>query len=180
MKPIEVTILQGIGIPIYEGYGLTETSPAVSVNFVDNAKIGTVGKPIPGVEVKISADGEILVKGKNVMKGYYNQPILTKEVIDTDNFFHTGDLGEIDADGYLKITGRKKELFKTSGGKYINPVVLEGVFQNSRFIQTVMIVGENYKFPSALIVPDFENVRTHLQKNSLLEKEDLIKDADVQ
>jgi long-chain acyl-CoA synthetase len=139
-----------------EGYGLTETSPVVAVNSQKTGvRIGTVGKPLFNVQVKIADDGEILVKGPNVMMGYYNLPEKTKEVIDEDGWLHTGDIGELSADGFLKITDRKKEIFKTSGGKYIAPQLMENKFKESRFIEQIMIVGENEKMPAAIIQPDF-------------------------
>jgi len=145
------------GIHILEGYGLTETSPVVSVcDFRENGiKFGTVGPVIDGTEVKIAEDGEILVKGPGVMLGYYKEPEMTKESIDGDGWFHTGDLGHIEPEGQLKITGRKKELFKTSFGKYVSPQPIEEKFKESLFIDQIMVVGENQKFPGALIVPDF-------------------------
>ena len=127
-------------------------------------RFGTVGKPITGVEVKIAADGEILCKGDNVMQGYYNLPDQTQEVIDAGGWFHTGDIGEIDADGFLKITDRKKEIFKTSGGKYVAPQVMENAFKASRFIEQIIVVGENQKFPAALIVPCFEFVQNWIKE----------------
>jgi long-chain acyl-CoA synthetase len=144
-------------IPVMEGYGLTETSPVISVNQVDGGgwRIGCVGKVINDVEVKIASDGEILCKGPNVMLGYYKDSIKTAEVL-KDGYFHTGDIGIIDADGFLKITDRKKEMFKTSGGKYVAPQLLENRFKQSRFIEQVMIVGEGEKMPAALIQPNFE------------------------
>jgi long-chain acyl-CoA synthetase len=146
------------GIPVMEGYGLTETSPVISVNDERNRgwKIGSVGKIIKGVEVKIATDGEILCKGPNVMMGYYKDAERTAEVIDTDGYFHTGDIGEIDAEGFLKITDRKKEMFKTSGGKYVAPQLLENRMKQSRFIEQIMVVGEGEKMPAALIQPNFE------------------------
>ena len=117
--------------------------------------IGTVGLPLKNLEVKIASDGEILVKGPSVMKGYYNQPELTKEVINADGYFHTGDIGELVGSKYLKITDRKKEIFKTSGGKYIAPQVMENKFKESRFIEQVMVVGEGEKMPAAFIQPNF-------------------------
>jgi len=146
------------GIPVMEGYGLTETSPVISVNDQRNRgwKIGSVGRIIRDVEVEIAADGEILCKGPNVMIGYYKDPGLTAEVIDADGYFHTGDIGEIDADGFLRITDRKKEMFKTSGGKYVAPQLLENRMKQSRFIEQVMVVGEGEKMPAALIQPNFE------------------------
>ncbi|MBT8184370.1 MAG: AMP-dependent synthetase/ligase [Eudoraea sp.] len=150
-------IFGAAGIPVMEGYGLTETSPVISVNDQRNGgwRIGSVGRVIEGVEVKIADDGEILCKGPNVMMGYYKDPEKTNEVI-KDGYFHTGDIGEIDSDGFLKITDRKKEMFKTSGGKYVAPQMLENSFKQSRFIEQVMVVGEGEKMPAALIQPNFE------------------------
>lgn len=145
---------------IMEGYGLTETSPVVSVNMYKDhmMKIGTVGKPIRNVEVKIAEDGEILIKGPNVMKGYYKDPEKTASVM-TGEYFHTGDKGEIDADGFLKITGRKKEIFKTSGGKYIVPALLENQMKQSHFIEQIIVVGEGQKMATAIIQPNFDFIR---------------------
>lgn len=149
----------GAGIPILEGYGLTETSPVCTVNSMskDGFGIGMVGKPIDGVTIKIAEDGEILIKGPNVMIGYYNAPELTKEVMTEDGFFKTGDIGELH-NGNLKITDRKKEIFKTSGGKYIAPQIIENVMKQSHFIEQIMVIGENEKMPCALIQPNFENI----------------------
>jgi long-chain acyl-CoA synthetase len=146
------------GIPVMEGYGLTETSPVISVNAERDGgwKIGSVGKIIKDIEVKIADDGEILCKGSNVMAGYYKDPDLTSTVIDKDGYFHTGDIGEFDTQGFLKITDRKKEMFKTSGGKYVAPQLLENRLKQSRFIEQVMVVGEGQKMPAALIQPNFE------------------------
>ncbi len=161
LQPRLARVFIAAGIPVFEGYGLTETSPVVSVNCFDNdgLRIGTVGRLIKGVDVKIAEDGEILVKGPNLMMGYYKQPDLTVEVIDEDGWFHTGDIGIFQEDQYLKITDRKKEIFKTSGGKYIAPQVMENKFKESRFIAQLMVIGENQKHPSALIVPDMEFVK---------------------
>jgi len=150
-------IFGAAGIPVMEGYGLTETSPVISVNDERNGgwRIGSVGRVIEGVEVKIADDGEILCKGPNVMMGYYKDTEKTNEVI-KDGYFHTGDIGEIDSDGFLRITDRKKEMFKTSGGKYVAPQMLENSFKQSRFIEQVMVVGEGEKMPAALIQPNFE------------------------
>lgn len=144
-------------IPILEGYGLTETSPVVAVNTLDpgGLKFGTVGKLLNNVTVKIADDGEILCKGPNLMLGYYKRPDLTAEVIDSDGWFHTGDIGMFEEGVYLKITDRKKEIFKTSGGKYIVPQHIENKLKESRFIEQVMVVGENQKFPAAFVVPAF-------------------------
>ncbi len=153
---------------VLEGYGLTETSPVVSVGKIDNYgfKIGTVGKPIDDVEVKIAEDGEILIKGPNVMQGYYKDPEKTAEVM-TGDYFHTGDKGEIDKDGFLKITGRKKEIFKTSGGKYVSPALLENQLKQSLFIEQVMVVGEGEKMPAAIVQPNFDYVNTWAKENDL-------------
>jgi long-chain acyl-CoA synthetase len=160
LQPRLTRIFAAAGMPIMEGYGLTETSPVISVNFVEEAgergfKVGTVGKVINRVEVKIAENGEILVKGPNVMQGYYKQPDKTAEVL-KDGYFHTGDKGELDNEGYLKITGRTKEMFKTSGGKYVIPPLLEGELKQSMLIEQVMVVGENEKMPAAIIQPNFE------------------------
>jgi long-chain acyl-CoA synthetase len=145
-------------IPVMEGYGLTETSPVISVNDMRNGgfRVGTVGKVLNGVEVKIAADGEILCKGPNVMVGYYKDEEKTNEVLTSDGYFHTGDIGEIDSDGFLKITDRKKEMFKTSGGKYVAPQVLENSFKESRFIEQIMVIGDGEKMPAAFIQPNFD------------------------
>lgn len=158
LQPRLATIFWAAGINVLEGYGLTETSPVVAVgNLVtDEIMVGTVGPVIKDVEVKIADDGEILCKGPNIMMGYYNKPELTAEAIDKDGWFHTGDIGKIIDDKYLKITDRKKEIFKLSNGKYIAPQVIENKFKESFFIQQLMVVGENQKFASALISPNFE------------------------
>jgi long-chain acyl-CoA synthetase len=150
-------IFGAAGIPVMEGYGLTETSPVISVNDERNNgwKIGSVGRVIGGVEVKIASDGEILCKGPNVMMGYYKDPEKTNEVI-IDGYFHTGDIGEIDGDGFLRITDRKKEMFKTSGGKYVAPQLLENSFKQSRFIEQAMVIGDGEKMPAAFIQPNYE------------------------
>lgn len=157
LSPRLARVYLAAGINIMEGYGLTETSPVISVNDLrDNGlKIGTVGRLLPNVEVKIAEDGEILVKGPNVMKGYYENPEKTAEVIDAEGWFHTGDIGCMIDNEFLKITDRKKEMFKTSGGKYIAPQLLENKFKESKFIEQIVVIGENQKFPAALIVPSF-------------------------
>lgn len=166
LNPRLARIFNAAGIPVLEGYGLTETSPVVSVNQVENngMRIGTTGRPIKDVQVKIAEDGEILVKGPNVMMGYYKRPDLTDEVIDKDGWFHTGDIGEMVDGQFLKITDRKKEIFKTSGGKYITPQIMENYFKESRFIEQIIVVGENQKHPSALIVPAFDFVKEWCKK----------------
>jgi len=157
LQPRLSRIFHAAQIPVLEGYGLTETSPVIAVNSLlpKGMMIGSVGFPLSTLDVKIAADGEILVKGPSVMKGYYNQPDLTKEVINEDGYFHTGDIGELVDGKYLKITDRKKEIFKTSGGKYIAPQVMENKFKESRFIEQVMVIGEGEKMPAAFIQPNF-------------------------
>jgi long-chain acyl-CoA synthetase len=160
LQPRLARIFFAAGIPILEGYGLSETSPVVSVNcFVKGVRIGCVGQLIEKVEVKIAEDGEILVKGPNVMMGYFENEEATNEVFDADGWFHTGDIGTFQEDKFLKITDRKKEIFKTSGGKYIVPQAMENKFKESRFIEQIMVVGEGEKFPSAFIVPNFTFIR---------------------
>ncbi|UWX53703.1 AMP-dependent synthetase/ligase [Maribacter litopenaei] len=156
LQPRLSRVFGAAGIPVMEGYGLTETSPVISVNQEKDGgwRIGTVGRIIDKVEVKIADDGEILCKGPNVMLGYYKDQEKTDEVL-KNGYFHTGDIGEIDSDGFLKITDRKKEMFKTSGGKYVAPQLLENRFKQSRFIEQLMVVGEGEKMPAALIQPDF-------------------------
>ncbi len=151
-------IFWAAGMPVLEGYGLTETSPVIAVNHYTplKCKFGTVGPVLENVEVKIADDGEILCKGPNIMLGYYKEPELTHEAIDDDGYFHTGDIGMLDDEGYLKITDRKKEMFKTSGGKYIAPQVIENKLKESFFIEQLMVIGENEKFASALISPNFK------------------------
>ncbi len=158
-----------IKMPVFEGYGLTETSPVISVSARGKygREIGAVGRPLPGVEVKIDDSGEIICRGHNVMMGYYKQPELTAEVIDKDGWFHTGDLGHFDENGLLFITGRKKNLFKTSLGKYINPDVIEGKFVNSGFIENIVVLGEGQKFAAALIRPDFAFLAGWCRKHSI-------------
>ncbi|KAA2216788.1 AMP-dependent synthetase/ligase [Maribacter flavus] len=168
LQPRLSRVFGAAGIPVMEGYGLTETSPVISVNQEKGGgwRIGSVGKIIDKVEVKIADDGEILCKGPNVMLGYYKEPEKTAEVL-KDGYFHTGDIGEIDADGFLRITDRKKEMFKTSGGKYVAPQLLENRFKQSRFIEQIMVVGEGEKMPAALIQPDFAFLHDWATKKGL-------------
>lgn len=168
LQPRLARIFFAAQIPILEGYGLTETSPVVSVNCLKNGvKFGTVGLLIAGVRVKIADDGEILVKGPNVMLGYYNNQTATDEVMDEEGWFKTGDIGELEKGTFLKITDRKKEIFKTSGGKYIIPQVMENKFKESRFIEQVMIVGESQKFPAALIVPNIHFIKEWAERKAI-------------
>ncbi|WP_289661918.1 AMP-dependent synthetase/ligase [Flavobacterium panacagri] len=160
LQPRLTRVFAAAEIPVMEGYGLTETSPVIAVNDQRNKgfKIGTVGKPIRNLEVKIAQDGEILIKGPNVMLGYFKDPEKTAEALQ-DGYFHTGDIGEVDSEGFLKITDRKKEMFKTSGGKYIAPQMIENAMKQSRFIEQIMVIGEGEKMPGAFIQPNFEFVK---------------------
>lgn len=182
LQPRLARIFNAAGLGVMEGYGLTETSPVVSVNDMrnDGFRIGTVGKLLPGVEVKIADDGEICVKAPSVMQGYYKDPEKTAEVM-KDGYFHTGDIGEIDADGFLKITDRKKEMFKTSGGKYVAPQLLENRFKQSRFIEQLMVVGEGEKMPAALIQPDFPYLYDWAKQNGITisENSDIVTNEQV-
>lgn len=168
LQPRLARIFNAAEFGLMEGYGLTETSPVVSVNDMRKGgfKIGTVGKAIADTEIKIADDGEICIKGPQVMMGYYKDPEKTAEVI-IDGYFHTGDIGEVDANGFLKITDRKKEMFKTSGGKYVAPQLIENRFKQSRFIEQLMVVGESEKMPAALIQPDFEYLFDWAKKNNI-------------
>lgn len=168
LQPRLARVFAAAGIPVMEGYGLTETSPVISVNDMRNGlfRIGTVGKLIKNVEVKIAEDGEILCKGPNVMMGYYKDQTLTNEVI-KDGFFHTGDIGEFDKNGFLKITDRKKEMFKTSGGKYIAPQLIENRLKQSFFIEQAMVIGDGEKMPAAFIQPNFDFVREWAKRHQI-------------
>jgi long-chain acyl-CoA synthetase len=165
LQPRLLRVFWAAGIPILEGYGLTETSPVISANNwgKGNVKFGTVGRPLDLVSVMIAPDGEICCKGPNVMLGYYKEPGLTSEAIDTEGWFHTGDIGIIDEGGLLKITGRKKAIFKTSMGKYISPELLENKLKESHFIDNVLVIGENQKFAGALIAPDFAYLKSYCE-----------------
>lgn len=163
-----IRVFAAAGMPVMEGYGLTETSPVIAVNDQRNGgfKVGTVGRVINNVEVKIAADGEILCKGPNVMMGYYKDQKLTDEVI-IDGYFHTGDIGEVDANGFLKITDRKKEMFKTSGGKYIAPQLIENAMKQSLFIEQIMVIGDGEKMPAAFIQPSFDFIKEWAKRKNL-------------
>jgi long-chain acyl-CoA synthetase len=160
-EEMHLYIYIGAGIPIIQGYGLTETSPVITTSELDNLRVGTVGRAIPNVEIRIAADGEIETRGPNVMRGYYNRPEETKAVFTTDGWFKTGDIGMLDSDGFLRITDRKKELFKTSGGKYISPQPIEQAIKGSRFVNQVVLIGDGRKFPAALIVPAWEQIDSY-------------------
>jgi long-chain acyl-CoA synthetase len=155
-------IFAGAGMQIIQGYGLTETSPVISGCTLDENAIGTVGRAIRNVEVRIASDGEIETRGPNVMQGYYNKPEATRAVFTEDGWFKTGDIGKFDEAGFLRITDRKKELFKTSGGKYIAPQHVEQLIKASRFVNQVVLIGDRRKFPAALIVPDWEQIRSYV------------------
>ncbi|MFB0904607.1 MAG: AMP-dependent synthetase/ligase [Nonlabens sp.] len=158
LQPRLARVFNAAGIPVMEGYGLTETSPVISVNDMRDGgfKIGTVGKMLVDTDVKIAEDGEIMINGPQRMMGYFKDEEKTKVAIDENGYFHTGDIGEIDAEGFLKITDRKKEMFKTSGGKYVAPQLIENMMKQSRFIEQIMVVGEGEKMPAAFIQPNFE------------------------
>jgi long-chain acyl-CoA synthetase len=183
LQPRLARVFWAANMPVLEGYGLTETSPVIAVNGLEpgDAKFTTVGKVIKDVVVKIADDGEILCKGPNVMKGYYNRPDLSDEVIDKEGFFHTGDIGELLEGKYLRITDRKKEIFKTAGGKYIAPQVLENKFKESPYIEQVIVIGENERFPAALILPSFPAILAWCGRTNIpyTTNEEMIKDQRV-
>lgn len=184
LQPRLARLFWAAKLPVFEGYGLTETSPILSVNYAKPGEvmIGSVGPVLEGVTIKIAEDGEILAKGPNLMKGYYRDPVLTSEVIDADGWFHTGDIGELDGK-FLKITDRKKEMFKLSNGKYIAPQQIENKMKESFYIQQIMVVGENQKYASALIIPNYNALidwakkqKIHFQHQAeLLKKPEIIK-----
>lgn len=183
LQPRLSRVFNAAGITVLEGYGLTETSPVIAVNnFQPNSiRFGTVGTIIDKVTVKFADDGEILVKGPNVMLGYYNRPDATAEAIDSEGWFHTGDIGVLEDNRFLKITDRKKEIFKTSGGKYIAPVMIENKLKESSFIEQVMVIGENEKYASALIVPSFSYLKEWCALHNIkyTTNEEMIKNEDV-
>jgi long-chain acyl-CoA synthetase len=160
-------MFNGAGVAIMQGYGLTETSPVITSSNPIDVKLGTVGKPIRNVEVRVASDGELEVSGPNVMLGYYKKDDATRDAFTDDGFFKTGDIGEIDDEGFLKITDRKKELFKTSGGKYIAPSPIEQMIKSSRYVSQVVLVGNDRKFPAALIVPNFDQLASFAKNENL-------------
>lgn len=179
LQPRLTRVFLAAGIPVMEGYGLTETSPVVSVNCEknDGVMIGTVGRPLKGIQVKIADDGEILVKGPCVMMGYFHDEKKTKSVMDADGWLHTGDIGEMINKEFLKITDRKKEIFKTSGGKYIAPQVMENKFKESPFIDQLMVIGEGEKMPAAFIQPAFDYLKEWCKRKGIdyTSKEEVLK-----
>ena len=183
LQPRLSRIFWAAGIPVQEGYGLTETSPVVAGNrsYFPYIRFGWVGMVLDEIEVKIADDGEILVRGDNVMKGYYKDPKKTREVLEPDGWFHTGDIGELDKDRFLRITDRKKEIFKLSGGKYVAPQRVENTMKESMFIEQIMVVGENRKFTAALIVPDFDYLHNwcHLHNITYRDNKELVRKPKV-
>ena len=167
LSPDVALALAGAGLPIVQGYGLTETSPVISAGQLDENRVGTAGKPIPNVEVRIAPDGEIESRGPHIMLGYWNKPEETRAVFTEDGWFKTGDIGSFDADGFLSVTDRKKELFKTSGGKYISPQPIEQLIKSSRFVNQVVVIGSERRFPAALIVPEWEQLESYAKLKGL-------------
>jgi long-chain acyl-CoA synthetase len=169
-----------MGLVVLEGYGLTETSPALSVNTFENLKFGTVGKPIPGVEIRIAPDGEILARGPNVMKGYYKKEAETREVLE-GGWFHTGDIGHLDEDGFVVITDRKKDLIVTSGGKNVAPQPIENLLRMSSYIANAVVIGDRRRFVSALIVPEFEKLEAYARAQNIpfTHRDELVRDARI-
>ncbi|RZL05408.1 MAG: long-chain fatty acid--CoA ligase, partial [Pedobacter sp.] len=181
LNPRLARIFWGADMPVFEGYGLTETSPVITVNHMGNTKFGTVGPAIKGMEIKIAEDGEVLARGHAIMKGYYGRDDLTAETIDAEGWFHTGDIGQLIDGKFLKITDRKKEIFKTAGGKYVAPQMIENKFKETILVEQVMVLGENRKFPSALMVPNFIALKAWAEKKGIAYSTDdqMIKDPKV-
>ncbi len=181
LNPRLARIFWAAGMPVFEGYGLTETSPVITVNHFGNTMFGTVGPAIEGMEIKIAEDGEVLARGHAIMKGYYLRDDLTAETVDSDGWFHTGDIGQIVGGRFLKITDRKKEIFKTAGGKYIAPQTIENKFKETVLVEQVMVLGENRKFPAALIVPNFVALKAWAAKKGMnySTDEEMVKNSQV-
>jgi long-chain acyl-CoA synthetase len=184
LAPELARFFYGAGMPIYQGYGLTESSPVIACNTPRANRLGSVGKPIPGVRVRIAEDGEILASGPNVMRGYYNRPAETREALETDDegrvWLRTGDVGHLDADGYLFITDRKKDLIKTSGGKYVAPQPIENAIKRSQYVNQVVVIGDGRKFPAALIVPQTDALRAYARRQGVVaEESELIKHPEI-
>jgi len=184
LAPELAQFFYGAGMPIYQGYGLTESSPVIACNTPRANRLGSVGKPIPGVRVRIAEDGEILASGPNVMRGYYNRPAETGEALETDAegriWLRTGDIGYLDADGYLFITDRKKDLIKTSGGKYVAPQPIENAIKQSPYVNQVVVIGDSRKFPAALIVPQMDALRAYARRQGIVaEESELIKHPEI-
>jgi long-chain acyl-CoA synthetase len=158
---------EAVGLTIIEGYGLTESSPVISCNRIENYRFGAVGQPIPGVDIRIAHDGEILARGPNIMRGYWNNPEATAEAVDKEGWLHTGDIGLLDAEGFLRITDRKKHLFVSSGGKNIAPQPIENLFLSNKYIEQFMLIGDRRMFLTALIVPDFDALKEFADSNRL-------------
>jgi long-chain acyl-CoA synthetase len=184
LAPELALLFYGAGMPIYQGYGLTESSPVISCNTPRANRLGSVGKPIPGVSVQIAEDGEILASGPNIMRGYYNRPAETEEALETDAegrvWLRTGDIGYLDGDGYLFITDRKKDLIKTSGGKYVAPQPIENAIKRSQYVNQAVVIGDGRKFPAALIVPQMDALRAYARRQGILaEESELIRHPEI-